>query len=660
MKLYQEQSGFSFLYGGNPLEYLEIKQTVRQEENRVFTTIDFGDGLTVTNIRTEYPDYDAVEWVNHFENSGKMPSQIISELWDCETFMPFPYDAPPKYTAYIPEPENNLCLTIPKGSTWIPDEFGMDRNHYENKRYSVLFLPGDKKTVSTSGGRSSESHAPFFRMHRKDRGYVAAIGWTGQWTAQLERTEEGVIMRSGIENTSFRVLPGEKFRTSSVVIMPYIGTEDDGINRWRRFVKQHFSLIGQPGRPEIPFCAGIWGGMSTASVLKRIEIIKNEKLPFDTLWMDAGWYGVSEKESPDEFEGDWRQYTGDWRVNPTHHPDGLQDVKKAARQAGLRFLLWIEPERVVSGVPITLEHPEYFLGEPKPGANLLLFLGNPEAWKYCHDILFEKIKNLDITIYRQDFNFPPLWIWRDNDTPDRQGMTEILHINGLYRLWDTLLKEFPHLLIDNCASGGRRIDIETLRRSIPLWRSDAQCPANPPISSAQQHAVQYGQWMPYSGTGTGRPYDTYRFRSSYAPALSTNYTFSERDSFGEDPEKICWLRNMAKEYLRVRPYLSCDLYALTQTGDASDIWSAVRYDRPEQEDGVILIYRREDSPYVQSCFPFTHVKKEVDYCFEDADTGETFTVSGKDLLENGLSITVDIRKTAKVMFYHRVENNGSL
>ena len=74
--------------------------------------------------------------------------------------------------------------------------------------------------------------------------------------------------------------------------------------------------------------------------------------------------------------------------------------------------------------------------------------------------------------YRQDFNMQPDIYWAANDEPGRTGMKEIRHIEGLYYFWDYLLSRFPNLLIDNCASGGRRIDWETIGRSAPLWRSD--------------------------------------------------------------------------------------------------------------------------------------------------------------------------------------------
>ncbi len=51
-------------------------------------------------------------------------------------------------------------------------------------------------------------------------------------------------------------------------------------------------------------------------------------------------------------------------------------------------------------------------------------------------------------------------------------MTEIGHIEGLYKMWDDLLARHPGLRIDNCASGGRRLDIEMMSRSFAVWRTD--------------------------------------------------------------------------------------------------------------------------------------------------------------------------------------------
>ena len=73
---------------------------------------------------------------------------------------------------------------------------------------------------------------------------------------------------------------------------------------------------------------------------------------------------------------------------------------------------------------------------------------------------------------RIDFNINPGSYWAQADGANRTGITENRYIQGLYALWDALLAAHPGLIIDDCSSGGRRIDVETLSRSFPLWRSD--------------------------------------------------------------------------------------------------------------------------------------------------------------------------------------------
>ena len=93
----------------------------------------------------------------------------------------------------------------------------------------------------------------------------------------------------------------------------------------------------------------------------------------------------------------------------------------------------------------------------------------------CADWLIEhvdaQIKAYGIRIYRQDFNFDPLPYWLDAPA-DRLGITENLHIQNYLRFWDELRLRNPDLIIDSCASGGRRNDYEAMRRSVALHFTD--------------------------------------------------------------------------------------------------------------------------------------------------------------------------------------------
>lgn len=619
------------------------------ENGNTLTTVYDINGLRITNIAKKHEKFGAYEWVNYIENTSNEQSGIISDLWDCDCELEMEHEDDKKSRAYAPNRDEATKIYAPSGSTWQALEFYCDVDKIvENERINHIY-PGKKKEFSASGGRSSEKQAPFFDISKNDCGYIFAIGWSGQWKCEIERTNNSVKIRSKIEDTNFKLYPGEKIRTSSVLIMPYCDGTVNAHNKWRRLIKEDISQV----KGELPLSAEIWGGMRTSSVLGRIEKIKKNELPFDCLWIDAGWYGSDTKPSPDEFEGDWSRHTGDWEVSPLCHPNGLTDVSKVSHDASMKFLLWAEPERVVSCAEILKEHPEYFLRTHSTSWNCLLNLGNETAWNYCFDTLCGLIEKLDVDIYRQDFNFSPLSTWRANDAEDRQGICEIKHINGMYKLWDTLLSRFPNLMIDNCASGGRRIDIETLRRSVPLWRSDAQCAANCDPEILQCHTQTFNLWTPYTGTSSGRMYDEYCIRSAYSSAVAMSYPFSERDSFCESPEKTAFLKKYMKEYLKTRPYFSEDFYSLTEASASVDIWCATQLDRPDKDDGMIEIFRREKSPYETARFDLYAIDKDAKYLFTDADGGE-FSISGTDLSKNGFCVTISEKRKAKIFFYKKI------
>ncbi len=645
MEFLRDNVRFSFLYGGkNAWEYSYIKN-IEEKGNEIVTKYLFDDGLKVTNVARYHHKYNAYEWVNYLENTGDKNSQIISELWDCDCQVTVKHTEKRRRTAYIPNPDLTAKIYAPFGSLCWEKDFICT---------PAYIFADEERVFRSKGGRSSNGeNSPFFNIYHDNSGLLMAIGWTGQWNCKITRKENSVRLQSKIEDTKFFLYPGERIRTSSVVIMKYEGDFYESQNKWRRFLKEEFSPIGLGRVNETaPFCAGIWGGMKSEDVIKRIEKLNQNNIPIEYIWMDAGWYGGETTPTPDEFEGDWYTRTGDWRISPLIHPGGLNEVASLIKKSGKKFLLWFEPERAAKSVPMAKEHPEYFIEHPDED-DLLLNLGNQEAFNYCYETVSNIIRDLDIKCYRQDFNFDPLEYWRFRDDTDRKGITEIKHIVGLYNLWDKLTDEFPGLIIDNCSSGGRRIDIETLKRSVPLWRSDVQCPADYKTETAQMHNMNFSLWMPYSGTGSGRLYDTYRMRSAYAGGLTTNFTFSASDDFGSDEEKMGWLRKMGEEYLKVRPYFYGDIYHLTMTSTDESVWCASQWDRPEYKDGMIQVFKHAKSPYTEAIFKLKNINEKYKYLFTDADGGEVI-IEGKELTDRGFSIKIEEKRVAKIFFYKKI------
>lgn len=635
----------SFCYDGNPTHI-----TCPGADS----TAQLPGGLTVTTTVRRYAEYGAVEWVSWLENTSDAPTGLISALWDCDAVWPCPADEALPGLAWLPRADGVVRIFPTNGSNCGDDtlDFSMPADRSGSMDDYIHDLRGEGKTLryASVGGRSSDGTAPYFELRRGEESCLVAIGWTGQWNAEFTRTAEGVAIRTGIEGVELRLLPGERIRTSSILMMTHTGTRDAAHNQWRRLMRAHVSPFCGADDP-LPLCTGIWGGMPSEAALQRLRAMTEAQLPNEVVWMDAGWYGAASAPTPDEFEGDWPVHTGDWRVSRLTHPEGLLDVSRAIADSGRGFMLWFEPERISQKAPIRTEHPEYLIELPD-NQNALLDLGNEAAWQYCFDTLCERIGELGLRIYRQDFNFRPLPYWDSRDAADRRGITQIKHVMGLYKLWDGLLERFPGLLIDNCASGGRRLDFEAMRRATPMWRSDMQCPANPCPETSQNHMLAFARWLPHSGTGTGRVWmDDYAFRSAYSASMTTNYTFSQRDAFGDDPERMAWLKRMCDEYVRVRPYFGCDFYPLTEESVSEGVWSACCFDRPEQGDGIVLAFRRAQSPFASATFDASWFRPGRAYVFTDADTGEETRLSGDELLAEGLTLAIPGRRQSKLLSY---------
>ncbi|MGI6199429.1 MAG: alpha-galactosidase [Christensenellales bacterium] len=644
-----QQQPFSLTYEGAP--FSQLGWPCRREQQWRGRTLHrrarySSAGLSVTLVSEWMADCGALRIYLELVNGGPDDSGIFSEVLPCDLVLPLPED-PPLSPGWAPD-ERYTLLRHAKGSEERADDF---------LTLEAYVLPGRPLRLAPKGGRSSSGALPFFNVIKGGEGYLAGIGWTGQWRVEFSREAAGVRVRMGQERTRFRLHPGESVRTPAMTLMRWQDEPSQGHNPWRRMMLAHFSPRGSDGRVlQAPVSNQSWGGMKTAEHIRRIDMLAQRQLPYTTYWIDAGWYGTADGYSPSEFVGDWWTQVGNWQENPVAHPEGLLPIAQAAERAGLDMLLWMETERVIQGTPVTQAHPDWFLRDAGAAGEreaMLLNLGEEAPRSYLIELVADRVKQLNLSCYRQDFNIDPLPFWQQADAPDRVGMTEARYILGLYAFWDALRERFPDLLIDNCASGGRRLDMETAARSIPLWRSDWQCTWNCDPNGTQSQHLGLSKWWPLSSTSAGnRPGDTYSARSSYSAGLAMNYWGYEE--FGMRPNHpFDWQRRMMQEYLQVRELVDADFYPLTPCGTDPGGWCAWQYHRPETERGVVQLFRRERSRLDHGSFPLGGVVRGARYTFTDADSGQQWTCGGDQLLEGGLSVTIERPRNSRVIFYHR-------
>jgi len=473
--------------------------------------------------------------------------------------------------------------------------------------------------------------------------------------------------------THLRLRPGESIRTPRIALLFYEGEWIRGQNLWRRFILDHHrpSPAGKPLEP--PVFNGNWGGTPASAHLANIEAIIAHDLPVEFYWIDAEWFGT----------GPWWMNAGDWRVKKDLYPHGFKPLSDLLHRSGRKLLLWFEPERVCEGTPWAAERRDWLLDVPEARrvynwgdkrtfpdwvvsesrrnqireGDRLFNLAIPEARRFLTDFISAKIDEFGLDCYRHDANIAPLEFWRGADPPDRQGITEIRWVEGLYAFWDELLRRHPRLIIDNCASGGRRIDLESISRSTPFWRTDFA--GN--VTAKQCHTYGISFWVPLNSTGgvtLGRASD-HAWRSSISSTIAFGL-FGIGDASQPGPPPADFPFEKAKETLRqyraLQPYFLGDYYPLSAYSQAGGDWIAWQFDRPDLGEGMVQAFRREGSPFEAVRLRLGGLRPDARYAFTDIDEPDSpMEFAGAELMEKGLLVARKERPAAAIITYRRVE-----
>lgn len=621
----QNWTGFSFRYGGeshlNALRgWAREARETRTDENLTERQIVYREQGTGFEVRLEaliYHDFPAVEWVIHLTNRGTNTSPMVEEIQAWNGRLPV---------------SKAQRLHWNKGGVASFDDFAP---------VTEFIKPGFQKRWTPGGGRSSSQVLPFFNLEGEASGVIAAIGWSGEWAAEFAcDDEQRVTLSAGMDKTHLRLFASESIRTPRMLLLFYEGDRWRGQNLLRQFFLAHHRPT-RNGQPLVaPVTCGNWGGTRAEVHLDNIQKIQRQGLPVEYYWIDAEWYG----------QGNWPVSVGDWQVKTNLYPAGFKPLSDALRGSGRELMLWFEPERVYRGTPWERTHREWLMDQG--GDSLLLNLGLPAAREFLTQFISEKINEFGLGCYRQDFNIEPLPFWRAADAPDRQGIAEIRYIEGLYAFWDGLQQRHPGLIIDNCASGGRRIDLETIGRATPFWRSDGPRDA----IAHQCHTFGLLPWVPLSATSQDRAGDDYEFRSSMCSALCLNWWISGDAPAERIPENFPfgWAKKSLDRYLDLRPFYYGDFYPLTGYSQANDVWMAYQLDRPGAGDGLVIVLRRPGSPYETARFQLQQMAANARYQVTDLDSREALEWTGRDLISPGLRIVVGQAPGSALFTYRRM------
>jgi len=200
----------------------------------------------------------------------------------------------------------------------------------------------------------------------------------------------------------------------------------------------------------------LWGDPTEAKELPMVAAAAKAGCEYYVI--DAGWYA--------DLHEDWSPTIGAWQPSSTRFPRGLKFLLDQIRQAGMVPGLWLEPE-VAGAKSVLAQKPDhwFFMRHGKrvlKNSRFLLDLRNPEVRSYLDQVIARLVNDYGVGYIKMDYNVDSLQGTEIGADSFGQGLLE--H-NRAHLAWlEGIRKHYPDLVIENCGSGGGRMDYAMLSR----------------------------------------------------------------------------------------------------------------------------------------------------------------------------------------------------
>jgi alpha-galactosidase len=422
------------------------------------------DPLLKLNIESVYESFDGVPVIRRYTrvtNAGDSPVglEFVSSAMLHGLADPQDYD-------------DELCFHVAFNSwmaegqwhTLRPSQMGF----VENQRTSW-----SEAQAGSVGSWSTERYLPMAMLENTKLGLIWfwQIEHNGSWywevsnvSARSNNSDNVYAYIGGPDDLHSaawkRLNPGEEYETVPVAIGCVHGGFSDAVAalmRYRRVAceKPHRKNLSCPVIFN-DYMNCLWGDPTEEKELPLIAAAA--KVGCEYFVIDAGWYA--------ERNEDWSPTIGAWEPSSTRWPRGLKFVLDRIRKSGMIPGVWLEPE--VAGVNSQLaKKPDnwFFLRHGKrvlKNSRFLLDFRNPEVRAYLDQVIARFVSEYGIGYIKMDYNVDSLQGTELNAESFGQGLLE--H-NRAHLAWlDSILNRYPDLLIENCGSGGGRMDYAMLSR----------------------------------------------------------------------------------------------------------------------------------------------------------------------------------------------------
>jgi alpha-galactosidase len=213
----------------------------------------------------------------------------------------------------------------------------------------------------------------------------------------------------------------------------------------------------------------------------------------------------------------------------------------------------------------------------------------------------------------------------------------------LLAYWDELLRRHPNVLFDNCASGGRRNDLESMRRGVPYCKSDYATD----VVGVQGETYGISLWLPYFAATWDTREDAYSCRSRMAHVVGACLDIRNQDHFRKE------LPRRLEEWRTVAPYFWGDYWPLTPYSLDSKDWIAWQFNRAELADGVVQAFRRAESVQESARLRLRGLEQDAVYALTNLDVAGTTEMTGRELQDTGFPIVIKDQPGAVIITYRK-------
>jgi len=431
---------------GLPSTYVESDD---EAETLEIDLVDTLTGLTVTLFYSVFRNFDAITRSVRIRNDGGHVLQLLNVV-----------------SASVDLPNRPFDLIHLTGA-W--------QRERHVQRQTVV--PGRFAAESRRGASSHQQH-PFLALLDPDATETSgevmgfSLVYSGSFTASVEMDSFAcprVSLGLNPDEFSWQLAPGETFHSPEAVLVHSaegLGGMSQSFHELYRTRLARGEYRDQPRPSYINNWDATYFDFDENKILALTRLAAEAGI--EMLVLDDGWFGKRDSDNCS---------LGDWVVDHRKLPDGLDGLARKINEQGLKFGLWFEPEMVSPDSDLYRAHPDWCLHLPGRkrtlGRNqLVLDLARRDVCDYVINSVSAVLRSAPIVYVKWDMNRFMTEVGSPSLPPDRQRETAHRYILGLYRVLETLITEFPHILFEGCASGGGRFDPGMLHYMPQSWTSD--------------------------------------------------------------------------------------------------------------------------------------------------------------------------------------------